>query len=149
MLELMWSLTEKSIRLWGLTLVMYSEEWRCTVRAYRIAARMRRLHLRIEGMRKLLEAGEACSNDDAILPDALQEMKDEIRELRWSMNRMQRLGDGQRLRSALLRAEQAAAATYLSADRLLWELQARRDAQAAQAPARASTERQEGCGAPQ
>ena len=150
-LELMWSLAGKSIRLWGLSFVMWSEEWRCTLWARRMAVRMRHMHLRVESMRELLKADGTSPGTDSTLPQSLREWKDEIWDLRWSLNRMQHRGDGERLRSALLRAEQAAVAAHTSVDRLLWALQVWREAHpdlVAASLEQPQTQTEPGCGRP-
>ncbi len=98
-------------------------ERRCALRLDTLADRLNLMSERINLLRSrmLEEVGEAIDTDHA-LRNALKGLKEDIREIRCQLAGMQSPQLSSRLQRAFARLGRIAEATYLSADKLQWEI---------------------------
>ncbi len=106
-------------------LLAFGAERRCAMRLDRVADRLAAMGARIDTLRSKMEAGmDEAVDADGMLRDSLKGLKEDIRGIRCQLAGMRAAQLGARMQRAFARLSSVAAATYASADKLQWEIDA-------------------------
>lgn len=107
-----------------LYVVSLGAERRCAMRLDRVADRLASMGDRINALRSRMGQGvmDEAVDADFMLREALKGLKEDIRGIRCQLAALQVPGLSARLQRAFARLSRTAQETYVSADKLQWEI---------------------------